>query len=32
MRATRLLQIAPLSTNLLLAHIGEHIPGMPRSY
>ncbi len=31
-RETRLLQIAPISTNLILAYIGEHILGMPRSY
>jgi len=31
-RETRLFQIAPVSTNLVLAYIGEHILGMPRSY
>jgi alkylation response protein AidB-like acyl-CoA dehydrogenase len=31
-RETRLLQIAPISTNLVLSYIGEHILGMPRSY
>ena len=31
-RETRLLQIAPVSTNMILAYIGEHILGMPRSY
>ncbi len=31
-RETRLMQIAPISTNLELAYIGEHILGMPRSY
>jgi acyl-CoA dehydrogenase len=31
-RETRLFQIAPISTNLVLAYIGEHILGMPRSY
>jgi alkylation response protein AidB-like acyl-CoA dehydrogenase len=31
-RETRLLQIAPISTNVVLAYIGEHILGMPRSY
>ena len=31
-RETRLLQIAPVSTNLILAYIGEHILGMPRTY
>ncbi len=31
-RETRLFQIAPISTNLILAYIGEHVLGMPRSY
>jgi acyl-CoA dehydrogenase len=31
-RETRLTQIAPISTNLILAYIGEHVLGMPRSY
>ena len=31
-RETRLYQIAPISTNLILAYIGEHVLGMPRSY
>ncbi|MDP1952659.1 MAG: acyl-CoA dehydrogenase family protein, partial [Betaproteobacteria bacterium] len=31
-REARLFQIAPVSTNLVLAYIGEHILGMPRSY
>jgi len=31
-RETRLFQIAPVSTNLILAYIGEHILGLPRSY
>jgi len=31
-RETRLYQIAPISTNLILSYIGEHILGMPRSY
>ncbi len=31
-RETRLMQIAPISTNLILSYIGEHILGMPRSY
>jgi acyl-CoA dehydrogenase len=26
------MQIAPISTNLILAFIGEHVLGMPRSY
>ena len=31
-RETRLFQIAPVSTNLVLSYIGEHILGLPRSY
>ena len=31
-RETRLFQIAPVSTNMVLAYISEHILGMPRSY
>jgi acyl-CoA dehydrogenase len=31
-RETRLFQIAPISTNLVLAYIAEHVLGMPRSY
>jgi len=31
-RETRLYQIAPISTNLVLSYIAEHILGMPRSY
>jgi alkylation response protein AidB-like acyl-CoA dehydrogenase len=31
-RETRLMQTAPISTNLILAYIGEHVLGMPRSY
>jgi acyl-CoA dehydrogenase len=31
-RETRLMQIAPISTNLILAFLGEHVLGMPRSY
>lgn len=31
-RETRLFQIAPISTNLVLSYIGEHILGMPRSF
>ena len=31
-RESRLFQIAPVSTNLVLAYIGEHILGLPRSY
>ncbi len=31
-RETRLFQIAPISTNLILSYLGEHVLGMPRSY
>jgi len=31
-RETRLYQVAPVSTNLILAYIGEHVLKMPRSY
>jgi acyl-CoA dehydrogenase len=31
-RETRLLQIAPISTNMILSYTGEHVLGMPRSY
>jgi len=31
-RDTRLTQIAPISTNLVLAYVGQHVLGMPRSY
>jgi acyl-CoA dehydrogenase len=31
-RETRLYQVAPISTNLILSFIGEHVLGMPRSY
>ena len=31
-RETRLYQVAPISTNLILAFIGEHVLGMPRSF
>ncbi|HXQ53753.1 MAG TPA: acyl-CoA dehydrogenase family protein [Stellaceae bacterium] len=31
-RETRLFQTAPISTNLVLAYIAEHVLGMPRSY
>lgn len=31
-REARIQQIAPVSTNLILAHIGQHVLGMPRSY
>jgi acyl-CoA dehydrogenase len=31
-RETRLYQVAPVSTNLILAYLGEHVLGLPRSY
>ena len=31
-REVRLYQTAPISTNLILAYIGQHVLGMPRSY
>ena len=31
-REVRLYQIAPISTNLILAYVGQHVLGMPRSY
>jgi acyl-CoA dehydrogenase len=31
-RETRLYQIAPISTNLILSYIGEHVLNMPRSF
>ena len=31
-REARIQQIAPVSTNLILSYIGEHVLGMPRSY
>ena len=31
-RETRLLQIAPISTNLILSYVAEHVLGMPRSF
>ena len=31
-RETRLYQVAPLSTNLILSHLAEHVLGLPRSY
>jgi acyl-CoA dehydrogenase len=31
-RETRLFRIAPLSTNLILSYIAEHVLGLPRSY
>jgi acyl-CoA dehydrogenase len=31
-RETRLYQIAPVSTNLILSYVGQHVLGMPRSF
>jgi acyl-CoA dehydrogenase len=31
-RETRLYQVAPISNNLVLAHLGQHVLGLPRSY
>jgi alkylation response protein AidB-like acyl-CoA dehydrogenase len=31
-RETRLYQVAPVSTNLILSYLAEHVLGMPRSY
>jgi acyl-CoA dehydrogenase len=31
-RETRLYQVAPISTNLILTYVAEHVLGMPRSY
>ncbi len=31
-RETRLYQVAPLSTNLILSYIAEHVLGLPRSF
>ena len=31
-REARLYQVAPISTNLVLSYVGEHVLGMPRSY
>lgn len=31
-RETRLYQVAPISTNLILAYLGEHVLGLPKSY
>ena len=32
LRETRLYQIAPISTNLVLSYIAEHVLGLPRSF
>ncbi len=31
-RETQLYQVAPVSTNLILSHVGTHVLGMPRSF
>ena len=31
-RETRLYQVAPISTNMILAHIAQHVLGLPRSF
>ena len=31
-RETRLYQVAPISTNLILSYIAEHVLGLPRSF
>ena len=31
-RETRLYQVAPISTNLILSHVATHVLGLPRSY
>ena len=32
LRETRLYQVAPMSTNLILSYLAEHVLGLPRSY
>jgi acyl-CoA dehydrogenase len=32
LRENRLYQVAPISTNLILSYVGEHVLGLPRSY
>jgi len=32
LRETRLYQVAPISTNLVLSYLAEHVLGLPRSY
>jgi len=32
LRETRLYQVAPVSTNLILSYLSEHVLGLPRSY
>ena len=31
-RETKLYQVAPISTNLILSYLGQHVLGMPRSF
>jgi acyl-CoA dehydrogenase len=31
-RETRVYQVAPVSNNLILAYLGQHVLGIPRSY
>jgi acyl-CoA dehydrogenase len=31
-RETRLYQVAPISTNMVLSYVAEHVLGLPRSY
>jgi acyl-CoA dehydrogenase len=31
-RESRIYQVAPISTNLILSHIGQHVLGLPKSY
>ena len=31
-RETRLYEVAPISTNLILSYISEHVLGLPRSF
>ena len=31
-RETRLMQIAPISTNLVLSYVADHVLGLPRSF
>ncbi len=31
-RETRLYQVAPISTNMILSHVGQHVLGLPRSF
>jgi len=31
-RETRLYQVAPISTNMIMSYLSEHVLGLPRSY